>query len=165
MNRPFEFEWVLASAATPSDRDVVIVAGRDAYDVWRHHNVYRCQPNRTFRQFDRMGFYHQQAIQPHLPRRLDKLTAVTLSELATSNDAFWAAYANAFAPGDEPSDWQHGETFDVYRLSAPDDDRTINLKSAIRHVTTGRGSAFTQHQRYVPLDALLSNPPTTDGLI
>ena len=50
--------------------DAVIVAAKSAYDLYLRFGVYACQPRRTFRTAQWMGFYLDKTIQPEIPRIL-----------------------------------------------------------------------------------------------
>ena len=59
---------------------------------------------------------------------------------------------------------RHGAMHDVYVLSRLEDPATLRLRTPIPHTHVGRGSAWTQGQRYTSEAALLANPRSTDDL-
>lgn len=55
--------------ASTADRDVLVVAaGKIAFEDYRRYNAYMCQPKRSFRDVERMGFYRDGRIEPQFPR-------------------------------------------------------------------------------------------------
>ena len=54
---------------TTADDDVLIVpGGKIAVDDYLAHDAYMCQPERSFRDVDRVGFYRWGQIERHFPR-------------------------------------------------------------------------------------------------
>lgn len=69
---------------------------------------------------------------------------------------------------EKSADSRIGELAKVLFLSTPDDDMTIVLPNDIENdliSESGRTIAFTQGQRYVPLERLKKAPSTTSELL
>jgi hypothetical protein len=154
------------SAGGESREDTVVVAAKSAYDLYLRSSIYRCQPNRAFRPVTHIGFYRDRAIEVHIPRILDRirdveLTAERAAELRSHGDSQLADAVEKLL-SIEPE--RAGQRFQIFVLSAPDSAETLRLQQAIRHDTAGRGSAWTQSQRYTSTGRLRENPQTTDRL-
>lgn len=156
--------------AVPDEPDVVVVAaGRAAADEYLAYGAYVCQVGRSFKDVDRMGFYRRRAIEPYFPRILHRLggvefthaNAVRLRSTGVELTARIADVVDGMLDDGRRSD---GEVHDVFLLSQPDDPVTLVLPAPIRHSHVGRGSAWTQGQRYTTEAALLAGPLTTDDL-
>jgi hypothetical protein len=156
-----ELQLMLAEEKLTVDSGTaVIVAARSAYDEYLRHSVYVCQPNRPFRNVERLGFYSGGEIQQHLPR------------IVTSEDEV------EFTPGLHPGAIgvivdkfcelgirENGRAYKVMILSAPDSSDTLRLPEAIRNdktSQTGKTTAFTMSQRYVSLEKLLRAKYTSE---
>lgn len=83
----------------------------------------------------------------------------------------WASFNDLYSAIAEittTSENRYGVKFKVFFLSAPDSPETIQLSHDIRNdlrSRTGKPTAFTQGQRYVPLSGLKKNPATTTELL
>lgn len=63
--------------------DVVVVAARRAYDIWREHAAYVCQADRTIRPVTHWGFYRSKHIEPEFPLVRRHFGRVDMSEATT----------------------------------------------------------------------------------
>lgn len=151
-------------------RDVVIVPANSAYRFYHQYDAYVCQANRAFRSgLAHLGFYTRGAIQPEFPRIMLRIQDVEWTEenaerLRTSGDPTDELMASLIETTIRLRDREPGARHDVFLLSAPDDPKTFVLPHVIAHDTRGRGSAWTQRQRYVSLASLKEFPKTTDEL-
>ena len=59
---------------------VVIVAAAQAYWLYQTYGAYVCQDGRSFRDVDRMGFYSNNEIAPHVPFILARRDHVVFSK-------------------------------------------------------------------------------------
>ena len=151
---------------------VLVVPARVAWPMYQDLNVYRCQPNRSFRECEYIAFYTDRRIQPRVARIKSTIESIDLFR-ATDTD-----YSNATEQHQiedikrlrgavESSDWKtefDGE-FKVMFLSRVGDPDTVELKVPIKNDLrneSGRRYAFVQNQRYVPLEALMSARTTSD---
>jgi hypothetical protein len=149
--------------------DVVIVAAKSAYDLYLRFGVYACQPRRTFRTSQWMGFYLDKTIQPEIPRILHiepyiEYTDEWIQRLALRGGPYDQQLADAVrdlrdsgarpAPGDPANN-------EIVILTPPEDDRSIALSQAIAHIGYG---AWTRGQRYASAAALRQSPATTADL-
>jgi hypothetical protein len=149
--------------------DVVIVAAKSAYDLYLRFGVYACQPRRTFRTAQWMGFYLDKTIQPEIPRILHiepyiEYTDEWIQRLTVHGGPYDQQLANAVrdlrdsgarpAPGDPANN-------EIVILTPPEDDRSIALSRAIAHIGYGAG---TRGQRYTSAAALRQSPATTVDL-
>ena len=145
--------------------DTVVVPAREAWEEYLAHGVYICQPNRTFRPIERIAFYESKSIEIDLPLvtgRIDNVewnlaeqTKLLASSSSASNKLgqLIASTLNITRP---PGRYQ------VFWLSTLGDPRHRQLGTEIPHTPRGRGSAFTQRQRYVSLHALETARTTAD---
>ena len=154
------------------DKDVVIVAARDAYPRYLTYAMYFCQPGRTFQPVERMGFYTRNEIKPQIPRILarrdhvgiDRATAQTL-RMSSSNDE--AAIGQLVERLIRDGVLGEGDVQQLFLLSPADDPRTLILPGPIHNASVGsRGQriAWTQGQRYANSSALAAGPETTAEL-
>ena len=155
-----------------SDKDVVIVAAGGAYPLYLKYAMYFCQPGRTIRDVERMGFYTRNEIKPHFPRILahrdhvgiDRASAHGL-RMSLSNDESAIGELVERLIRDKVLD--EGDVQQVFLLSPADDPRTLILPRPIHNASVGpRGQrvAWTQHQRYASSAALEAGPETTAEL-
>ena len=65
---------------------------------------------------------------------------------------------------DDPANGHTPGLHQVFLLTPPDDPQTLRLERPITHQPLGRGSAWTQGNRYTREEKLRRNPATTDDL-
>jgi hypothetical protein len=151
--------------------DVVIVAAKVAYPDYLGLNAYICQDGRTFRDVVRMGFYRRGKIEPHFPaiRAVEDHVAFSdenAARLRATGSPIDREIADLIESAPSYYKSYEGEPHKVFLLTAPDDlPATLVLPQPIIHETGGRGSAFTQWQRYVSEAALYANPTSTRELL
>ncbi len=150
--------------------DVVVVAARFAWDEYKDHGVYICQPDRSFRPgLTHMGFYAHGAIQPLIAKILDQRPQpLTFDDDAVkelqAGDAIERRIASAIEVSLAGGTRSAGQPYRVFVLSHPDDDETVTLTAAITNTTkaaSGRAFAWTMGQRYTRLSALTKPGITT----
>ena len=134
---------------TSADDDVLIVpAGKIAVDDYLSYHAYICQPERSFRDVERIGFYRHGQIEPFFPRiryrrmnvDFSRKSAGALRATGAPLDAEVADVIDAVLndPGNKHTPGAH----QVFLLTAPDDPQTLTLKQPVIHDTRGRrGSA------------------------
>jgi hypothetical protein len=154
-----------------SDDDVLIVpAGKIAWQDYLRHSAYICQPNRSFRDVDRIGFYRFGHIEPFFPRvRYRKMNVDLTRESAALLRSTGAALDSEIADVidhvlDDPANGHTPGAHQIFLLTPKDDAETLRLPQPIEHRTLGRGTAWTQNQRYTSEALLRQNPQTTDDL-
>ncbi|WP_218018442.1 hypothetical protein [Nocardia amikacinitolerans] len=121
--------------------------------------------SRFFRPVDRMAFYVHSQIQKEIPRirhRRDNVewtssSADRLRGSADSNDRKIAAVIDH----SRTVGWVEG-AYQIFLLTRPGDPTHRSLEMALPHNGAGRGTAFTQKQRYVSLHALETAKTTAD---
>jgi hypothetical protein len=160
---------VTPPAPVATSLDTVIVAARRAYDLYLAHGIYRCQAGRSFRPVDYVGFYKNRAVQPQVGRILLRrdhveLSAQNAASLRSSGDTHDAQLADAIDTIIAVDGYLAGDRKQVFLLSPAGDPQTITLPAPIPHHGAGRGSAYTQGQRYTSSDALRANPTSTEQL-
>lgn len=165
----------LYSESPHQPTDTVIVAARDAWPTYtalcdpasEAPPAYICQPGRFFKPVERLGFYSDQVIHREVPRVLARFDNVewTLQNagvLASSESREdrkiarlieWSAGPGAAHFGFDETGSPSGR-FQVFLLSRPGSPQHKTLPAAIPHTARGRGSAFTQRQRYISSHAL-----------
>ena len=149
--------------------EVLIVAARVAYREYLHYHAYVCQPGRSFRDVERLGFYHRGLIEAEFPSIRAIRDHVTFTpEIAAELEATGSAIDREIAGlvGRMLADGvrRNGDILKVFLLTPHDDDATLRLSQTVTHRSTGRGSAWTMGHRYVSEAALLREPATTDEL-
>lgn len=145
--------------------DTVVIPARDAWGLYQAVRAYVCQAGRSFQPVEYMAFYSQRQIHPEVPRILFRLDNVdwTLGEVNRLRGT-GQARDSQLADIIETS-WKHGWTegrYQVFGLSAPGAAGHLTLPSPVPHPGRGRGSAFTQGQRYVVRDRLRRASSTAD---
>lgn len=149
--------------------DTVIVAAGTGYEEYLAHSTYVCQPGRSFRKgLTNFGFYAGGSIRPELPRILyrEDNVAFTTEEIerraaGAAEDQRVADVINAFLSSGLR---QEGEPHQVFLLSPPDGPDTVQRASPIQNdlkTAAGKTRAWTQQQRYVPLERLISDEVST----
>jgi hypothetical protein len=154
-----------------SDR-VVVVAARIALEEYRKYSAYICQPDRAFRDCVRMAFYTQNNIDRHIPKILGHIEAISRDEierrtdLSESDRARLRTLRNTMDSA-KSEDWNKS-LYKIVFLTPTDSPDTLVLPADIANNLTsgsGRGTAFTQGQRYVSLSRLEKGPKTTSELV
>jgi hypothetical protein len=144
----------------PAPDEVLVVAALWALDEYRRTSAYVCQPNRTFRDVERMAFYTQGEIAPLVPKIVAKYDAVAFRHGAYEGRL--GAVVDALL---DRSLRQEDSEYKVILLTPPDAAETIRLQAPVVNdltAETGRPIAFTQGQRYVSLPLLQSARTTSD---
>jgi len=156
---------------TPDDDVLVVAGGKIAVADYLRHDAYICQPERSFRDVERMGFYRNGQIEPFFPRiryrRMNlEWTRATAGELRQTGAALDTEIADLIERTlDDPGDPRHeGWRYQVFLLTPKDDPQTLTIAQPVRHQTVGRGTGWTQGTRYTSEEALRRNPATTAEL-
>lgn len=140
--------------------DTVVVAARTAWDEYRTHSAYVCQPERSFQTGVRyFGFYYKGQVMDRVPRIRQWIPSVTFSpeeatRLRTEGQAELANLISDMLAGGYRT---LGEPYGVMLLTPADDVDTITLQQPIVNDTltaAGRPWAWTLGQRYTRLDRL-----------
>jgi hypothetical protein len=154
------------NAARPLARpDTVVVAAKDAWPLYLAVGAYLCQAGRAFPPVNYLAFYADKEIKPEVARILRRLDNVDWTQ----------AEANRLQGSTDPGDhrlallitqtralgWREGR-YQVFDLTMQGQPGHATLPSAIRHTASGKGSAFTQGQRYVVREALTEAATTAD---
>src|SRR5258706_1399374 len=151
---------------------VVVVAARSALDEFINCYAYICQPNRTFQQSVRMAFYTKNKIDHHIPKILGQVEAISGNEIETRTDlsdtdrARLRTLLNKMKPS-RSEEWSKRQ-FKIVFLSPHNSSDTLILPDDIVNNLTsasGKGTAFTQGQRYVSLSRLEKGPKNTSELV
>ena len=154
--------------------EVLIVPAADAWTEYLKLSVYICQPNRSFRSVSRMAFYHDCAIERSVPRILDVVEEIELSEPAIKKDGDITEsqrtrlLALVDEIGAKGAGHRIGEKCKVIFLSPDQSADTLTLPKRIENDTktqAGKPWGFVVNQRYVPLKRLLAGPVKTSELL
>lgn len=140
--------------------EVLVVAALLALSEYRDIAAYVCQPNRTFRQVERMAFYTLGEIAPFVPKIVETFPAVEFRRSAYAGE-LGAVVDSLLNRGLRAE----GRYYKVMLLTAQDDADTIRLAGPIANDLTseaGRNIAFTQGQRYVSLTKLKAAKTTSE---
>jgi hypothetical protein len=157
--------------AVTGDEVLIVAGGKIAVADYLRHTAYICQPERSFRDVERIGFYRNGKIEPFFPRiRYRKMNiewtranAQALRQNGATLDTEIADLIDGTL--DDRGDARHeGRPYQVFLLTAPDDEQTLRIAQPIEHRALGRGTAWTQGTRYASETALRRNPQTTDEL-
>ncbi|MEU4314847.1 hypothetical protein [Nocardia sp. NPDC024068] len=145
--------------------DTAVVAAKDAWPLYQHCNAYVCQPGRFFRPVERIAFYFDSHIQSDIPRiqyRRDNVewSAASADRLRKSVDVMDRKIARVIDES-RSHGWIAG-SYQVFLLTHAGDPVHRQLSCPLPHRGIGRGSAFTQRQRYVSLHALEVSTTTDD---
>lgn len=159
-------EVMAAYAQRPVEvQDTVVVAAKDAWPLYEQCRAYVCQAGRTFRPIDRIAFYADREIKWDVPKVLHRRdnvewTADEASRLRTADDRNDRKIAEVIDQSRKLG-WADGR-YQVFLLTRHGDPTHRRLPMSLPHVETGRGSAFTQRQRYISLHSLEMATTTTD---
>lgn len=154
--------------------DVLILAANTAYGVYLASGIYVCMPERPFREVKQIGFYADKEIKPELPyvKQIFDFVSWTKDnaeslQKSTNDNERELGKAIEWALSDEGISISRGwgeENYKVFLLEKPDvlsiGDSSLN--NSIPNNLSGRGSAFTQKQRYVPKNKLFEAESTND---
>ena len=148
-----------------SDKDVVVVAARDAWPEYydKHYYAYICQPDRQFRQVTRLAFYFQGQIQPIVPRIIEPRHP-NVEFVSNKHEGRLGELVNILLK-DGPR--TEGNFYEVVFLSPPDSPETLKLEHPITNdlkAKNGNLTAFTQNQRYVSSERM-KTARTTSQLV
>ncbi len=151
--------------AVPGDVDTVIVAASTAYDEYQTYSAYICQPKRSFRSVDQMGFYRDKQIEPLVPRVLYRQDQVlidqsTADRLQASDDEEERSVGRLVHRLVDDGSPRVGSVQQIFLLSSPDSDETLDLGEPTSH---DGPNAWTQGQRYTS-SHLLRSARSTDEL-
>ncbi|WP_211717849.1 hypothetical protein [Nocardiopsis sp. MG754419] len=157
-----ELQALFEAEGLISHDDVVVVAAGIAYGEYLEGSAYICQPGRAFRErLTHLGFYAQQAIQPHLARILTRQDHVPFTheeaQQREGNGGRDARIADLIRSSLETGAREEGKKYMVFLLSGPQDPETVVLEVPLVNDTvaaSGRPWAWTMGQRYVSLAAL-----------
>jgi hypothetical protein len=160
----------LVSAAA---QQVLVVAARTALPEYLRLEAYICQPHRSFQPCSHMAFYANGAIDRHVPAILGVVESISLAQesVLARRDLDRQARDRLLSLVRQLVKMRSpriGDEQKVILLSTPNDPQTIRLPHDIQNDLTsesGRTIAFTQGQRYVPLDSLQAGPKTTSDLL
>ncbi|MFI5926174.1 hypothetical protein ACIA3K_09305 [Micromonospora sp. NPDC051543] len=153
-------------AARPSPRhDTVVVPARDAWGLYESAYAYVCQAGRSFQPVEYLAFYSQQQIHTEVPKILFRLDNVDwsvgeINRLRATGQARDARVADIIAASRKLG-WTDGR-YQVFGLTGPGAEGHLSLPQPVPHLARGRGSAFTQGQRYIVRDRLRRATTTMD---
>lgn len=140
--------------------DVAVVAARSAWPEYNELHAYVCQPNRSFQQVTRLGFYSKGVIYPLVPKILATFDEVEMRKNAHAGEL--GVLVNKLLKEEARP---IGGLFKVLLLSAPDSPDTLTLVNPIsndKRSKSGKPTAFTMGQRYVSSEALKLAKTTSD---
>ncbi|MEV1059205.1 hypothetical protein AB0I92_18270 [Micromonospora chalcea] len=145
--------------------DTVVVPARNAWGLYQSTRAYVCQAGRSFQPVDHLAFYSQRQILPEVPKilfRLDNVdwTVGEVNRLRATGERRDALLADIIEVSRKQG-WTEGR-YQVFGLTAPGSAGHLTLPTPIPHHSRGRGSAFTQGQRYVVRDRLRRARSTAD---
>lgn len=146
--------------------DVLVVAAKTAWDIYRKKPFYVCQPGRYFREDAKwLAFYENSVIHNVVPRILDVRDNVEWSdenaaELLQSDDPEEKRLGKFIRwTLNEQQEFEfNGDVYKVLFLTSyeePEGKReNLVLPHDVPHQSHGKGTGFTRRQRYVPSKAL-----------
>ena len=172
--------WIETYQDCPKiDTDTVVVAAGEAWELYQQKPFYVCRVGRYFRNVSHMAFYENKKIHRQVPHIIERIPDVewdntTADELQSSSDRNMRKVGRFIKDSLSPQGQQDfgkwavpGDHWQVFILtpygeSPTRDDGHMLLKSDIPHNASGRGSAFTQGQRYVSRHRLGTAQSTAD---
>lgn len=160
-------------AENPNTEDILIVAAKTALNEFFEHSAYICQPNRSFRPVNYLGFYSEGKINQNIPKVLGQVEDVMLSREGIQNNNLDKSTQNRLFKLIESLErvderGRLGSNHKVFFLSSKDSEDTLKLNNDIMNDTTsvnGDNIAFTQSQRYISLSKLKKNPKKTSEIV
>lgn len=137
--------------------DTVVVAASEAWPFYLNSYAYICQAGRYFQDVKYLAFYADQEIKTHVANIKNRYDNVVWNEreaerLLHSESREDRKLGKVMHEG-LASGWTHGK-YQVFLLSRPTDPAHILLSHSIVNTRRGRGSAFTQRQRYTSVHQL-----------
>ena len=150
---------------TQPERDVVVVAARQAWQEYLDYGAYVCQPKRSFRDVKYMAFYTDGEIKEVVPKVRTSLAREATERIRNASDQRQKdEHAEKLREMVKAGIRNPNEDYQVILLSGPKDMDTKELNNPIPHIDKGRGKAFTMGQRYVFLKDL-KNAESTNTLM
>ncbi|WP_430336285.1 hypothetical protein [Rhodococcus sp. ACT016] len=148
--------------------DTLVITATDAWDLYENNGIYICPAGRNFRPTTYLAFYADKEIKPAIAQILYHRDNVewTAAEAARLSSLAGDAHRNdrkigAAITASQAAGWTAGR-YQIFLLSRAGNPNHIELKAAIPHLQSGRGSAFVQRHRYVSHHALQSAQDTSD---
>lgn len=129
--------------------DTVVVAAGAAWEYYRRHSAYVCQPGRSFRPVERIAFYWRKRIEPRFPLILDRRDFVPFTrehadELRGTGLSHDAHLAQVILESLSEGSRRDGDLHEVFLLSAPEDPQTLAIGSPISTRRSGCASSRTR---------------------
>lgn len=142
-------------------KDTVVVAARNAWSEYQELGAYIYQKDRSFQKVKYIAFYSNGEIKKDVPEIINEYPLVEFQRGIHSEAIVNSIVERALDAGIRAE----GDVYNIFALSAPNDNKTRHLKTDIRNDLTAdsrRGIAFTQSQRYVYINDLLKAETTSD---
>ncbi len=149
-----------AEGLLANPNDTVVVAARSAWQEYNDIHAYVCQPNRSFQQVSRVGFYSKGVIYPLVPKIVE-----IHEDVEMQRDAYARNLGELVNRLIDENRREEGRRHKVILLSSPDSPDTLKLPQPIpndKRSKTGKPTAFTMGQRYVSSEALLEAQTTSN---
>lgn len=148
---------VVGSSKPVSLSDTVVVAASDAWPFYLGSHAYICQPGRYFQNVKYLAFYADQEVKAHVAKIKNRYDNVVWNEreaqrLQESDKREECRLGKVMQEG-LAAGWRHGK-YQVFLLSRPGDPEHVQLDHSIVNTRRGKGSAFTQRQRYTSVHQL-----------
>ena len=148
-------------------RNVVIIGASadEAVAMYEGASAYVCSADRSFATVEFMGFYRSKKIEPYFPR-IDEIVVPTrwnrdeARRLKATGNERDARVARAMLFGLRRG-LSAGGHYQVFLLSERKAADTRTVAAPIIHHKSGKGSAYVQNKRYLPLAALLAATDTS----
>ncbi len=153
-------DMLIAEKLIGTANDIVVVPARNAWPEYEKVHAYICQADRPFQPVARMAFYSFGQVYPLVPKILESHNHVEFDpskqkgKMKTLIDTVLKNTTR-----------KEGTAYKVMFLSAPDSPDTLKLEAPIPNdltSKTGRPTAFTQNQRYISTERLITAKATSD---
>lgn len=149
------------------ERNVLVVPAADTWTLYeqKRAHAYICPPERSFRNFEYIGFYADQEIKPKIALVTHQFDAVDFNQKNAKRLKKTGSEVDhklGSVIGISMSQMSASGIYRVFLLTGPTDDETITLDSPITHGKRGKGSAFAQRSRYFAKSQLTSARDTGD---
>lgn len=150
------------------DDRVLVVAARKAWPEFEKHEIYFCQPNRSFKPVSYMAFYKEGEIKSTVPKVTDAIEAVELTEETVRSrtelsQTHREKLLDVVDQLREEKSERYGETQKVIFLR---DGKELNqaVENDKTATESDRTVAFVQGHRYVSFSKLQNSPKYTTEL-
>ena len=148
---------LVGSGKPVSLSDTVVVAASEAWPFYLESHAYICQPGRYFQNVKYLAFYADQEIKAHVAKIKNRYDNVVWNEREAQrlqdSDKREERHLGKVMQEGLAAGWIHGK-YQVFLLTRPGEPTHVQLERPLVNTRRGKGSAFTQRQRYTSVHQL-----------